>query len=32
MTTQRKWREWLTEHLLALWLQGDAIADSIRDR
>jgi vitamin B12/bleomycin/antimicrobial peptide transport system ATP-binding/permease protein len=23
MTTQRKWREWLTKHLLALWLQGD---------
>jgi putative ATP-binding cassette transporter len=23
MTTQRKWREWLTKHLLALWLRGD---------
>ena len=23
MTTQRKWREWLTKHLLALWLTGD---------
>ena len=23
MTTQRKWREWLTKHLLALWLGGD---------
>ena len=23
MTTQRKWREWLTRHLLALWLTGD---------
>jgi vitamin B12/bleomycin/antimicrobial peptide transport system ATP-binding/permease protein len=22
MTTQRKWREWLTKHLLALWLKG----------
>src|SRR5258707_1148478 len=21
MTTQRKWREWLTKHLLALWLR-----------
>jgi vitamin B12/bleomycin/antimicrobial peptide transport system ATP-binding/permease protein len=21
MTTQRKWREWLTKHLLALWLK-----------
>jgi putative ATP-binding cassette transporter len=23
MTTQRKWREWLTRHLLALWLKDD---------
>ncbi len=23
MTTQRKWREWLTKHLLALWLKED---------
>ncbi len=23
MTTQRKWREWLTRHLLGLWLRGD---------
>ena len=23
MTTQRKWREWLTTHLLALWLTED---------
>jgi len=23
MTTQRKWREWLTKHLLALWLRDD---------
>ena len=23
MTTQRKWREWLTKHLLALWLKDD---------
>jgi len=23
MTTQRKWREWLTRHLLALWLGDD---------
>jgi len=23
MTTQRKWREWLTKHLLALWLRED---------
>jgi len=23
MTTQRKWREWLTKHFLALWLRDD---------
>jgi putative ATP-binding cassette transporter len=23
MTTQRKWREWLTKHLLGLWLTAD---------
>jgi vitamin B12/bleomycin/antimicrobial peptide transport system ATP-binding/permease protein len=23
MTTQRKWREWLTKHLLALWLRDE---------
>jgi ABC-type uncharacterized transport system fused permease/ATPase subunit len=23
MTTQRKWREWLTKHLLSLWLRDD---------
>jgi ABC-type uncharacterized transport system fused permease/ATPase subunit len=23
MTTQRKWREWLTRHLLGLWLMAD---------
>jgi len=25
-TTQRKWREWLTKHLLALWLRMAATA------